>query len=137
MKKIVFAILTMSIVFSCKHQEKKENLSLNDGKEISSDKLVNLSGKTLEYNYGEFVYVVNFKSDKELHWKCVKGAEKGREANENYTIQRLNTNSLFVSWVEQDGLGVSQVINLKNYTVNCFLKIDKEIIPLSGTIREF
>lgn len=137
MRKIIFAILTMSFVFSCKQQAKETVSKTSNSNEISNDKPINLSGKTLEYNYGEYVYVVNFKSAKELHWKCVKGAENGKEAVETYSTQRLNNDSLFISWVEQDGTGVSQVINLKNYTIACFLKIDKETLPLSGTIREF
>ncbi|MDR7209855.1 MoaF-related domain-containing protein [Flavobacterium piscis] len=136
MKKTILAILMMSFILSCKEQGKDKVSKSNEIDKISTEKLINLSGKTLEYNYGEYVYVVNFKSDRQLHWKCVKGTEKGREAVETYYTQHLNNDSLFVSWVEQDGLGVSQVINFKNHTITCFLKMDKEVIPLSGTIRE-
>ena len=139
MKKIVtLTVITFSLVLvSCnakteeKHVENKETQQ----KEIV-EKIINLQGKTLEYNYGETLYQLSFNTDKDLHWKCILGDEKGREADETYEVQRLNDHTFFISWIESDGLGVSQVINLKDYKVNCYLKIDKDIIPLSGTIKE-
>ncbi|PKH51908.1 hypothetical protein CXF68_14965 [Tenacibaculum sp. Bg11-29] len=130
MKNAIFAIMILIINISC------ENAEITQEEKSISEKIISLSGKTLEYNYGNSVYELNFKSENKLHWKCVKGDEKGEEADETYSTQRLNNYTLFVSWIEQGGLGVSQVINLKENTINSFLKIDKEIIPLSGTIRE-
>ncbi|WBX78318.1 MoaF N-terminal domain-containing protein [Tenacibaculum ovolyticum] len=130
MKNAIFAIMILIINISC------ENAEITQEEKSISEKIISLSGKTLEYNYGNYVYELNFKSENKLHWKCVKGDEKGEEADETYSTQRLNNYTLFVSWIEQGGLGVSQVINLKENTINSFLKIDKEIIPLSGTIRE-
>ncbi len=72
-----------------------------------------LAGKKFKYDYGDTVYEINFKSENQLHWHCIEGEEKGRQADESYSSLRLNEHTLFVSWVEEDGLGVSQVINLK------------------------
>lgn len=41
-----------------------------------------LTGKTFEYNYGDTIYHINFKSEDTLHWHCVEGDEKGKEADE-------------------------------------------------------
>lgn len=139
MKNTIFAIMILTTIISCKNETKKietKNTEITQMEKNSSEKIISLSGKTLEYNYGDYVYELNFKSENKLHWKCLKGDEKGKEADETYYTQRLNNYTLFISWIEQDGLGVSQVINLKDNTINCFLKIDKEIIPLNGTIRE-
>ncbi|RNL92303.1 hypothetical protein ED312_03695 [Sinomicrobium pectinilyticum] len=135
MKNAIFAIIILTTVISCKNQNESKD-KLTEVEKNTPEKIVSLSGKTFEYNYGDYVYEVNFKSENMLHWKCVKGDEKGKEADETYSEQRLNNHTLFISWVEQDGLGVSQVVNLKDNTVNTFLRIDKEIIPLTGTIRE-
>ncbi|MCX2680071.1 MoaF N-terminal domain-containing protein [Galbibacter sp. EGI 63066] len=134
MKNAIFAIMILTTIISCKNETRKVEVTQEE-KSIPK-KIVSLSGKILEYNYGDYVYKVNFKSENKLHWKCIKGDEKGKEADETYSTQRLNNYTFFISWVEQDGLGVSEVINLKDNTVNCFLKIDKEIIPLIGKIRE-
>ncbi|MGG6230484.1 phenolic acid decarboxylase [Tenacibaculum sp. SDUM215027] len=135
MKKVIFAIMILTTIISCKNQNESKG-ELTDIEKNTPERTVSFSGKSFEYNYGDYVYEVNFKSENTLHWKCVKGNEKGREADETYSKQKLNNYTLFISWVEEDGLGVSQVVNLKNNTVNTFLKIDKEIIPLTGTIHE-
>lgn len=130
--KIALALTILFTVVSCKNGIEKTNEKL----ETNMEKPINLVGKKLEYNYGDYIYHLDFKTDTTLYWKCVEGDEKGKEADETYKTQRLNNHTLFVSWVEADGLGVSQVINLKDYKINCYLKIDKEIIPLNGTIKE-
>jgi len=95
-----------------------------------------LVGKTFEYDYGTAAYRVNYKSTETLHWKAIKGEEAGKESDETYALQQLNPYTFFVSWIEADGLGVSLVLNLKEKKINAFLKIDAEIVPLSGTVTE-
>lgn len=133
-------LIAVGILFAataCENEGPKEALVAATETKKEMEKQIELVGKSLEYNYGEDVYQLQFQSDTSLHWKCVQGDEAGKEADETYATQRLNKHSFFVSWVEADGLGVSQVINLKDMTINCYLKIDRDIIPLSGTIREF
>ncbi|WP_158837900.1 MoaF-related domain-containing protein [Polaribacter sp. L3A8] len=136
MKNIVFAIMMLTTIISCKKHNGNENNQTVVDKNMSQEKVISVTGKTFEYNYGDSVYEVHFKSENILHWKCIKGEEKDREEDENYSKQRLNNYTLFLSWIEKDGLGVSQVVNLKKNSVNTFLTIQKEIIPISGTIRE-
>jgi len=121
----------MFLVVSCKENAIKSEKK--QAKEIMT--AITLVGKKVEYNYGSYMYHLNFLSENKLHWECIKGDEKGKYADETYSVQRLNNFSFLISWVEQDGLGVSQVLNLKDNTINCFLKIDKEIIPLSGSVK--
>lgn len=94
-----------------------------------------LTDKTVEYNYGDIVYHVTFKPDNQLRWQCVQGDEQGKAADENYAVHQLNDTTFFITWVEQDGTGVSQVADFTQNKVECFLYIGKDIIPLSGTLR--
>lgn len=133
-KEALIALIILFVNISC--------ISINETKtnqiatEVVEEKPINLVGKTLEYNYGNTVYEVSFKSNNQLHWKCTKGDELGQEADEIYFTHRLSNHTLFISWIESNGLGVSQVLNLKENVVDCFLKIDKEVISLSGKIQE-
>ncbi len=43
---------------------------------------------------------------------------------------------LFIAWVEADGLGVSQVLDLKTNKVYSYLKIDQELVALEGMITK-
>lgn len=93
-----------------------------------------ITGKSFEYNYGTIVYRIKFKSADVLHWWCVEGDEKGKEDEETYHLQQLNSDMFFISWIEKDGTGVSQVLNLNDMTIHCFLKVDKDCISLSGKV---
>lgn len=135
---VIFALALLISTMSCANENAKTPQADKNGTMKSTavaEKSIPLVGKTLEYNYGKNVYQVQFKTAKDLHWKCMKGDEKGKEADETYVTQKLNDYTYFVSWVEADGLGVSQVVNLKDNVVHCYLKIEKDIIPLSGSIR--
>ena len=128
MKHLIKVVLLMLLLASCQDKTNTET--------IKNESVIQLKGKVLKYDYGDDVYRLNFISENQLHWKCLKGDEKGAKANETYATQQLNDHTFFVSWIEENGLGVSQVLNLKKNTVNTFLKIDKEIITLTGTIQE-
>ena len=125
--KLFRTLLLIASFFSFSAYAAQDKVSNNSNK---------LIGKTFEYNYGDVVYHVNFKSANTLHWKAIKGEEAGKEDDETYTIQQLSSTTYFIAWIEKDGLGVSQVLNLKDKKINAFLKIDKEIIPLAGSARE-
>ena len=103
------------------------------GAQDTSSKLL---GKTFKYTYKDAVYHVQFKSASELHWKAMQGEEAGREDLETYTLQKISPTEYFIAWIEKDGLGVSQVLNLKEKRVHTFLKIDKELISLNGTLTQ-
>jgi len=97
---------------------------------------LSIVGKIFEYDYGHATYRVQYKSADTLHWKAIKGEEIGKESDETYVLQQLNPYTFFLSWIEEDGLGATVVLNLKEKKINAFLKIDAEIVPLSGTVRE-
>lgn len=97
---------------------------------------LSIVGKTFEYDYGDSAYRVEYKSASILHWKAIKGEEIGRESDETYVLQQLNPYTFFLSWIEKDGLGASVVLNLKEKKINAFLKIDAEIVSLSGIVTE-
>ena len=128
--------MALSIITSCQNKNETEKTMPFKNDITILENVISLSGKNLEYNYGDYIYQINFKSENKLHWKCLKGDEKGEEAVETYSMQRLNNHTFFISWIEENGLSVSQVINLKDKKVNSFLKIEKDIIPLLGTIRQ-
>ncbi len=122
-KTLIFIAVIFTSFFNCKNTDHIEPE-------------INLSGKKFEYNYGDFVYEIVFKSNSSLEWNCTQGEDKGKNGIEKYSFQKLDKNLFFISWIEKDGLGVSQVVNFKENKINTFLKQEKEIISLSGTIRE-
>lgn len=64
------------------------------------------------YEYeGGVVYEVDVERDDALHWRCVEGADKGREAIEAVDRVPLRAHQHMMSWTEADGLVVAQVVD--------------------------
>ena len=99
------------------------------------DEVKELNGKIIEYNYGEDIYRIEFKEGGRLKWECVAGEEKGRAAFEEYVITKINDQSFFISWVEEEGTIVSQIIDLEEMKVNTYFVISENIIPIKGTLK--
>ncbi len=72
-----------------------------------------LIGKTIEYRYGESIYHVTIDSDSTMHWKAMAGDEKGTLENETYVIASVDDSKLFITWGEENGIGVAQVLDFK------------------------
>ncbi len=118
MYKILLSVISLAILSSCVGKGEKIPL-INKGKlEV---------GKTYVYNYGDARYEVKCLTDSTLRWECVFGEEKGRQETDRYYQKELEGNSVFVTWAEADGIGVSQVINFDKNTVQSYLLIDKKI----------
>lgn len=94
-----------------------------------------LIGRTVEYRYGEHVYHVTFDSDSTLHWEAVSGDEAGVRANETYVAEWLSPQVLFITWGEENGVGVSQVLDFTQGKVRNHLLRGREVSKGEGEIR--
>jgi len=94
-----------------------------------------LIGKTIEYTYGESIYHVTLDSDTQMHWEAMTGDEKGIRAEETYVIEPISDATLFISWGEENGVGVSQLLDFKNGQVHNHLIKGRKTSLSSGKIR--
>ncbi len=92
---------------------------------------------TFIYRYaGGPVYEVRADSDTALHWRCLEGDDQGRAAQEVAHRVAVRPGVHFLSWVEADGLVVTQVVDFDAGTVNCVLVIPGgERLVLQGTVE--
>ena len=92
---------------------------------------------TFLYRYaGGAVYEVRADSDTALHWCCLEGDDQGREAQEIAYRAVVRPGVHFLSWVEADGLVVTQVVDFDAATVNCVLVLSGgERIVLQGCVE--
>ena len=86
------------------------------------------------YNGSETEYAVRFDSDSALHWECITGDEKGRAADEIVSRSVIRPDVHLLSWIEADGLVVTQVVDFASMTVHAVLIVGGERILLNGTI---
>ncbi|WP_268033961.1 MoaF-related domain-containing protein [Algoriphagus sp. PAP.12] len=101
----------------------------------SDSESVTYIGRTLEYQYGESIYHVTFDSDSEMHWEAVAGDEAGAKESETYKAEWVDSQKLFITWGEANGIGVSQILDFENGTVYNHLLRDREVSIGVGEIR--
>lgn len=94
-----------------------------------------LIGKTIEYRYGESVYHVTIDSDSTMHWEAVAGDEKGALENETYVIAAVDDSKLFITWGEENGIGVAQVLDFKKGIVYNHLLRGRAVSAGEGEIK--
>lgn len=74
-----------------------------------------LQGKKLDLNYtsGDH-YIVTVLSETQLNWLSIGTSDGGPTTEtEAYTVREVGQDVYFVSWMEQSGMTVSEVIDLK------------------------
>lgn len=94
----------------------------------------NLILKTIEYKYGENIYHVTFDSHEILHWEAMAGDEKGVKANEKYKAEIID-GKLFITWSEENGIGVSQILDFERGVVHNHLIKGRDVSIGNGLIR--
>lgn len=94
-----------------------------------------LLGKTIEYRYGESIYHLTLNTDSTLHWEAMKGDEKGAFESETYVAELIESNILFISWGEANGINVSQVLDFNKGIVYNHLTRNREASMGQGEIR--
>lgn len=71
-------------------------------------------GKTYLFDYGDTAYEITLETDKDLHWKLIKGDYPGpQEDLEQYYLSEITNGIVLISWVEANGLGLYNVLDLK------------------------
>jgi len=94
-----------------------------------------LVGKTVEYRYGESVYHVTFDSDSTMHWEAMAGDETGTKENETYVAEWIDSQTLFITWGEANGIGVSQLLDFEKGKVYNHLLRHRDASKGEGDIR--
>lgn len=83
-----------------------------------------LNGKKLELKYdsGDH-YIVHYVDDEHIHWQAVGAPTDGGPAEETdkSVYHALGDDVYLVNWIENSGMTVSEVIDLKAGTVCAFL----------------
>ena len=85
-----------------------------------------LIGKKALLTYPSLKAEVQYLSDNQLHWKTTDSQGQVAEQTNALTLKAINPTQYFLSWVENDGTTVSQVIDTEKGTVTtCLTYEDK------------
>ena len=91
---------------------------------IPAKEPVVLIGKKALLTYPSLKAEVQYLSDNQLHWKTTDSQGQVAEQTNALTLKAINSTQYFLSWVENDGTTVSQVIDTEKGTVTAFLTYD-------------
>ena len=130
--------LTFGFIMICACQGQKKDERQNELPKIleatTSTQPFDLIGKTIEYRYGKSVYHVTFDNDSEMHWEAISGDETGVKEKETYKLHVLDDQTVFITWGEANGIGVSQVLDFKKGIVYNHLLRGRDVDIMTGEI---
>ena len=76
-----------------------------------------LIGKTFDIEYlsehskDTYRFIIPNNDTKKIKWERIKGTDVGKGDTEDYVITQLTDEKLLITWIEADGLGLSNVLD--------------------------
>ena len=127
-------MLTIAALFAacgCPNKKCEDNKQCEANTQIPTTEAVatptpmNIIGKQALLKYPALTAQVTYLSDKEIHWKTTDDKGQVAEQTNALTLKSINPTQYFLSWVEDDGTTVSQVIDTEKGTVTAFLTYEE------------
>ena len=82
-------------------------------------------GKEIIIRYESGLEVkAHYKSATELAWEAMTGPSKGTSGDETIYSSEVAPNVFFISWLENNGVSVSNVLDLNNRRMTAFVTFD-------------
>jgi phenolic acid decarboxylase len=86
---------------------------------------MNFIGKRIIIRYESGLEVkAHYKSGAELNWEALTGPSKGASGNETIYSSEVAPNVFFISWLENNGVSVSNVLDLNDRRMTAFVTFD-------------
>ena len=86
-----------------------------------------LIGKTLVFEYTSDTYRIEVLSNARLHWTQLRGDTPGKGDDEDYVYSLLSDDLGLITWIEADGLGLSNVLNFAEATVTTHANMGRTV----------
>ncbi len=89
-------------------------------------------GASFKFIYLDETYRIDVKSEKRLCWTREAGDNAGQSDEETYVFDVLSPEIILLTWVEADGLGLSNVLNLRDGTLITHANHGREVFQNKG-----
>ena len=109
----------------CPNKTCEANTQTPTTEAVATPAPVNIIGKQAILKYPALTAKVSYLSEKEIHWKTTNDKGQVAEQTNVLTLKLINPTQYFLSWVENDGTTVSQVIDTEKGTVTAFLTYEE------------
>ena len=86
---------------------------------------MNFVGRRLHFAYDSGIEIdAHYVSDSELRWKAAAGPAAGQSGTEEIMAAEVAPEIFFISWIEESGMTLSQVLDLKEMRVMSYITMD-------------
>lgn len=93
----------------------------------------NLIGKSFDLIYASETYRIEILDDAKLRWKRIKGDNAGQGDEEAYQYSRISETISLITWIEADGLGLSNVLCFSDTTLTTHANMGRDVFINPGT----
>ena len=98
---------------------------------------MDITGKSLEYEYENGRRYRLLFGIKTVTWECIAGSATGLSGTDSYGTIEITPNILFISWSTDDGEVVSIVANFQNDILHCCSTREGKRHFWKGNIKRF
>ena len=96
-----------------------------------------LAGHRFEQVYENGVtYLISFQCERTLGWEIITGPDAGHAATRFYDSVQIAPNIYFITWLEEEGVVISQVADYNQMVVYTSLACDGNHILLKGRLDD-
>lgn len=96
-------------------------------------KQADLIGKTVTFEYSNETYRIEVQSDSRLKWTRTEGDPIGASDLEDYVFSVLAPDLVMLTWVETDGLGLSNTLRFSDMKLVTHALIGRDVFENAGT----
>lgn len=131
MKRILLMLAATAAMVACNCNEscKKEcnaEGTVSATTEMASVAPVNLIGKAAVITYPELKAEIQYLSENQVHWKTTDKDGKVEEETNPAFIRNITPTVIFVNWVENSGMTISQVVDTEKDSVTVYGTVTDE-----------
>ncbi|GAB5447032.1 MoaF-related domain-containing protein [Gymnodinialimonas sp.] len=91
-----------------------------------------LVGASFQFLYSDETYRIDILSEARLRWTRVAGDNVGQSDEEAYVFDTLSPEIILVTWIEADGLGLSNALNVVDGTLITHANHGREVFQNMG-----
>ena len=95
-------------------------------------KHADIVGKTLTFTYTNDTYRIEVTSETKLRWTQLRGDNPGSGDDEDYVFNELAGGLALITWIEADGLGLSNVLDPATGTLTTHANMGREVFQNLG-----
>ncbi|WP_304337182.1 hypothetical protein [Capnocytophaga leadbetteri] len=121
----MLAMVALFTACDCPNKTCEANTQTTTTEVLTTPTPVNIIGKRAMLKYPALTAEVSYLSENEIYWKTTDDKGQVAEQTNALTLKSINATQYFLSWVENDGTTVSQVIDTEKGTVSAFLTYEE------------